>query len=263
MDPEGGQIVGPDLGGAILDLEGGTYSVSRPVRFPTLGGGNMWVRSGTLRARTGFRSDCTTCSLVSVVELLGWGRYENYTKLAFGYINFFAVTIDANGLTLGGLKITHSSGIHITQCNIVGFSSIGILASGGFIDIVDSYVGTNRFPGEICPHTYKDHPHWMNGTAVVLEDNDSYMSGCYIHCVGLGLEIQGSVNTIINTHFATNWVSSSGMYACTPLICIPPGPNPPGKHGRYIAGLVTNSWLWCPKSHLWHWWWRVVEIRCQ
>ena len=26
-----------------------------------------------------------------------------------------------------------------------------------------------------------------------------------IHCVGLGLELGGSVNTIINTHFATNW----------------------------------------------------------
>lgn len=48
MDPEGGQLVGPDLGGAVLDLEGGTYGVSRPVRFPTLGGGEC-VRGGVPR----------------------------------------------------------------------------------------------------------------------------------------------------------------------------------------------------------------------
>jgi hypothetical protein len=53
---------------------------------------------------------------------------------------------------------------------------------------------------------------WL-GTAVVLEDNDSYMSGCYIHCVGLGLELQGSVNTILNTHFATNWDWCVYMYS--------------------------------------------------
>ena len=33
-------------------------------------------------------------------------------------------------------------------------------------------------PGEVCPHAFTDHPKWMNGTAVVLDDNDSYMSGC-------------------------------------------------------------------------------------
>ena len=48
---------------------------------------------------------------------------------------------------------------------------------------------------------------------MVLEDNDSYMSGCYIHCVGLGLELQGSVNAIINTHFATNWDWCVYMYS--------------------------------------------------
>ena len=137
MDPEGGQLNGPDLGGAVLDLEGGTYGVSRPVRFPALAGGNMWLRGGTLRARPGFSSDCTTCSLVSVVELVATN-----TSMAYGYINFFALTIDANGLTSGALKVVFASGIHVTQTNLVGFSETGLLASGGFIDIVDSYVGT-------------------------------------------------------------------------------------------------------------------------
>ena len=31
------------------------------------------------------------------------------------------------------------------------------------------------------------------------------MTGCYLHCSGLGLALKGSVNTIINVHAATNW----------------------------------------------------------
>eukprot|EP01050_Picozoa_sp_SAG11_P029834 SAG11_NODE_8560_length_1000_cov_1.857936_1_plen_271_part_00 len=104
MDPEGGQLNGPDLGGEVLDLEGGTYGVSRPVRFPALAGGNMWLRGGTLRARPGFSFDCTTCSLVSIVELVATNA-----STAYGYINFFALTIDANGATSGALKI-------VTRC---------------------------------------------------------------------------------------------------------------------------------------------------
>ena len=33
--------------------------------------------------------------------------------------------------------------------------------------------------------------------------NDSYMSGCYLHCAATGLFLGGSVNVILNTHFTT------------------------------------------------------------
>ena len=45
----------------------------------------------------------------------------------------------------------------------------------------------------------------MNSTAVWIDMNDSFMTGCYLHCSGLGLALKGSVNTIINVHAATNW----------------------------------------------------------
>jgi hypothetical protein len=40
---------------------------------------------------------------------------------------------------------------------------------------------------------------------VWIDSNDSFMSGCYLHCSGMGLVLAGSVNTIINTHVSTNW----------------------------------------------------------
>ena len=45
---------GLDLGGAVIDLEGGVYGVSKPVRFPTLGGGNVFIVGGSIKALPGF-----------------------------------------------------------------------------------------------------------------------------------------------------------------------------------------------------------------
>ena len=40
---------GPDLGGIIIDLEGGQYGVSRPVVLPKQGGGNVNIVDGSVR----------------------------------------------------------------------------------------------------------------------------------------------------------------------------------------------------------------------
>ena len=44
---------GPD-NSAIIDLEGGTYSFSRPVVFPAAGGGGVTMRDGVIRAAPSF-----------------------------------------------------------------------------------------------------------------------------------------------------------------------------------------------------------------
>ena len=100
MMPDGSLIVGPDLGGATLDLEGGTYGVSRPVRFPSAGGGNMFIRGGTIRALPRFQSiasNCSTCTvkpgLEAVVEVAGGPAVH-----MIGRITFEQVTIDGSGI---------------------------------------------------------------------------------------------------------------------------------------------------------------------
>ena len=45
---------------------------------------------------------------------------------------------------------------------------------------------------------------------VWIDTNDSYMTGCYLHCTAMGLHLGGSVSTIINNHFTTNWDWSGG-----------------------------------------------------
>ena len=45
---------GPDLGGVVIDLEGGQYGVSRPIVFPVQGGGNVVITDGTVRALPAF-----------------------------------------------------------------------------------------------------------------------------------------------------------------------------------------------------------------
>ena len=59
------------------------------MRFPALGGGNMNVLGGTIRAAAGFKSNCTSCSLVGVVELLGTPRPSGkHTPGPYAHINF-------------------------------------------------------------------------------------------------------------------------------------------------------------------------------
>lgn len=41
-----------NLGGAEIDLEGGTYSISRPLRLPITGRGNFKVRTYAFKVRT-------------------------------------------------------------------------------------------------------------------------------------------------------------------------------------------------------------------
>ena len=40
---------GPDLGGVVVDLEGGQYGISRPIVFPVTGGGNLNIIDGSVR----------------------------------------------------------------------------------------------------------------------------------------------------------------------------------------------------------------------
>ncbi|KAK2659532.1 hypothetical protein Ddye_006065 [Dipteronia dyeriana] len=46
-----------DLGGVILDLQGGTYKISKPIRFPASAAANLLVQGGTLRASETFPGD--------------------------------------------------------------------------------------------------------------------------------------------------------------------------------------------------------------
>lgn len=84
------------------------------------------------------------------------------------------------------------------ECNVIGFSGIGIYAgpkNGGFVYIVNSYVGffdddysfmdeirgdRDTPNGQSCSLGYRTK---LRSTAVWIDMNDSYMSGCYLHCI--------------------------------------------------------------------------------
>ena len=97
----------PDLAGATIELEGGTFGVSRPVSFPTaLGGGNMWFRGGTVRALPSFVTASNGTD--AVVELKGTASKQ------FGDVNFEDLTIDGAGFASGGLRIEHGYRVHVS-----------------------------------------------------------------------------------------------------------------------------------------------------
>ncbi|CAL0301551.1 unnamed protein product [Lupinus luteus] len=45
-----------DLGGVVIDLQGGNYTITKPIIFPS-GAGNVLVKEGTLRASDLFPTD--------------------------------------------------------------------------------------------------------------------------------------------------------------------------------------------------------------
>jgi hypothetical protein len=151
---------GPDLGGVIVDLEGGQYGISRPIVMPKDGGGNVNIVDGSLRALPAFgaigtkepqafliRFDSPVTSWACEdVGPGGLGSCNWYT-----YIRFENLVLDAQ-LRGGCVKVAHSTRITIAETFVTGFSSIGVWAAQPNEDVVliDSFLGTFDWRSKRC-----------------------------------------------------------------------------------------------------------------
>ncbi|CAH2078477.1 unnamed protein product [Thlaspi arvense] len=175
-----------DLGGARIDLEGGIYLISRPLRFPSAGGGNLLISGGTLRASDDFPVD------KYLIEL---NDESSKLQYIFEYITLRDLLIDCN-YRGGAIAVINSLRTSIDNCYITRFGDTnGILVQKGH----ETYI-RNSFLGQHITAGGDRGERNFSGTAVNLVGNDNAITDTVIFSAAIGVMISGQANLLSGVH---------------------------------------------------------------
>ncbi|KAL3741191.1 hypothetical protein ACJRO7_016767 [Eucalyptus globulus] len=189
-----------DLGGVILDLQGGTYLVSKPIRFPASGGGNVVIQGGTLRASETFPNDRHLVELWSPNSPGADDQSTSYPKkvqndrIYYEDITFRDILFDSS-FQGGGIYVVESARIRVADCFFLHFTTEGILVKRGHETLISrcflgqhSTVGAD--PGERN----------FTGTAIDLQSNDNAITDVVIFSAAVGIVLRGQANMVTGVH---------------------------------------------------------------
>ncbi|CAH8346011.1 unnamed protein product [Eruca vesicaria subsp. sativa] len=175
-----------DLGGARIDLQGGSYLISRPLRFPSAGAGNILISGGTLRASDNFPVD------KYLIEL---NDESSKLQYIFEYITLRDLLIDCN-YRGGAISVINSLRTSIDNCYITRFGDTnGILVQKGH----ETYI-RNSFLGQHITAGGDRGERNFSGTAVNLVGNDNAITDTVIFSAAIGVMISGQANLLSGVH---------------------------------------------------------------
>ncbi|KAL8193842.1 hypothetical protein R6Q57_026084 [Mikania cordata] len=194
-----------DLGGAIIDLQGGSFRISKPIVIPA-NSGNLVIRSGTLRASTTFPSDGYLIELHSPNSLKPSTTATNKphdtltdTKtrnepIYYEDITFRDILFDSSNIA-GGLLVVDSARTRVNNCFFLHFVTEGILVGRGHETFISSC-----FMGEIPTVGGDQHERDFLGTAIDLASNDNAVTDVVIFSAAIGMVLRGQANMISGVH---------------------------------------------------------------
>ncbi|KAK4748076.1 hypothetical protein SAY87_014662 [Trapa incisa] len=204
-----------NYGGARISLEGGIYLISRPLRFPSAGAGNLVIHGGTLRASNDFPAECYLIDLSSpatkVAETASGGSAAS-SSYNYEYITLRDLMLDSN-FRGGGVSVPQSLRTSIDNCYIVHFATEGISVRGGH----ETYI-RNSFLGQHITAGGDPGERNFSGTAINLMGNDNAVTDVVIFSAAVGVMISGQANTLTGVHFynkATGF-GGTGIYLKVP-----------------------------------------------
>ncbi|GAB2302226.1 hypothetical protein Dimus_036243 [Dionaea muscipula] len=174
-----------DLGGVVIDFQGGNYNISKPIEFPSTGGGNLVVKGGTLRAGPTFPGDRHLIELPAV-EKSGSYIFEDIT---------FRDVLFESSYRGGGISIVNSARIRITNCYFVHFTTEGILVQGGHETFISStFLGQHEtVGGDPAEKSF-------SGTGIDLASNDNTVTDVAIFSAATGIILRGQANILTGVH---------------------------------------------------------------
>ncbi|VAH35717.1 unnamed protein product [Triticum turgidum subsp. durum] len=175
----------PDLGGAEIHLDGGTYLVNGPLTLPASGGGNFKIHSGSLRASAEFPADRYLIELSAGSSSSGY-HYE--------YATLRDLMLDC-GYRGGGVAVVDSLRVAVDNCYITGFETEGIAVRGGH----ETYI-RNTFLGQHMTAGTDPGERAFGGTAIRLDGNDNSVSDVVVFSAATGIMVTGGANTISGVH---------------------------------------------------------------
>nr|GLL29073.1 polygalacturonase QRT3-like [Ipomoea trifida] len=177
-----------NLGGARVDLDGGTYVVTRPLQFPVAGRGNLVIHGGTLKASDDFPTDGYVIDLSAPA---GNGSGSDYN---FEYITLRDLMVNSN-FRGGGIQVVNSLRVNIDNCYITHFSTNGILVQGGH----ETYI-RNSFLGQHITAGNDAGERNFSGTAIHLNGNDNAVTDVVIFSANIGIMVSGQANILTGVH---------------------------------------------------------------
>ncbi|QHO38090.1 hypothetical protein HN51_004516 [Arachis hypogaea] len=199
-----------DLGGVHVDLEGGSYLISRPLRLPAARLGNLMIHGGTIRASNNFPEDGYLIDLSSTSSSSSSNNNNNNnnnnenngansessrsSRYNFEYISFKDLLLDSN-FRGGGISVINSLRTNIDNCYITHFTTNGILVQSGH----ETYI-RNTFLGQYVTAGGDKNEKNFSGTGISLLGNDNAVTDVVIFSAAIGIMVTGQANTFSGVH---------------------------------------------------------------
>ena len=201
---EGGTV---DLGGALMDLEGGDYLVGAPLLIPS-NFSNCAIAHGTLRASAAFPPDRFLVEVgVAGSYCVNWGNSCNEN------IDLEDLLLDGSQVAAGCMRFTAVIGVNAgPDIFCVNYTSVGVdMEAGHEVELHESWIGSCWYtPPEKC---------WLNATAlgkttgVLINGNDHLLNQVVVFASLAGVIVNGAANILTTVH---TWSSQSGAVSCAP-----------------------------------------------
>ncbi|KAK7359584.1 hypothetical protein VNO77_01545 [Canavalia gladiata] len=205
-----------DLGGVVIDLQGGNYKISKPITFPSSGGGNVVVKGGTLRASDTFPGDRHLVELWSSnsgkfetkesLEAIGLeDNKAQKTAIYYEDITFRDILLDSS-YRGGGILVVDSARTRINNCFFLHFTTEGILVQQGHETFISScFLGQHSTVGS--DKGEKD----FTGVAIDLASNDNAITDVAIFSAAIGIMLRGQANILTGVHCYNKAASFGGI----------------------------------------------------
>ncbi|WOG81559.1 hypothetical protein DCAR_0100710 [Daucus carota subsp. sativus] len=186
-----------DLGGVIIDLQGVSFKIGKPIRLPP-GAGNLVIQGGTLRASDTFPGDRHLVELWSPSSVKrDTDDLEDNAQTGGIYyedIVFRDILFDSE-YRGGGLLVLDSARIRVTDCYFLHFTTQGILIQNGHETFISTcFLGEHPTIGG--DRGEKD----FTGTAIDLASNDNAVTDVAIFSAAIGITLRGQANIITGVH---------------------------------------------------------------
>ncbi|CAA0823812.1 Pectin lyase-like superfamily protein [Striga hermonthica] len=192
-----------DFGGAIIDLLGGNYLISKPITFPS-GIGNIVTQGGSLRASNTFPGDKHLIQLIfsppspkltsSSPANFSDQKDSNSDNIRYESITFRDILFDSS-LRGGGIAVFDSARIRILDSFFLRFTTQGILVRRGHETFVSRcFLGQHPNDGnDPTEPTFA-------GTGIDLSGNDNAVTDVVVFSALTGVSISGQANIITGAH---------------------------------------------------------------
>ncbi|EOA18460.1 hypothetical protein CARUB_v10007004mg [Capsella rubella] len=189
-----------DLGGLVIDLQGGNYMIGKPLSFPSSGGGNLVVKGGTFRASEVFPGNRHLVELVASnykkpMKMSSFSDQKNQNSgILYEDVTFQDVLFDSS-FRGGGILVIDSARIRIANCYFLHFTTQGIKVQGGH----ETYI-SNSFVGQHSTVGGDTGERGFTGTGIDISSNDNAITDVVIFSAGIGISLNGEANMVTGVH---------------------------------------------------------------